>query len=247
MPLRRSAVPLGPHMRLFTRVSFGGLVDFHVLDDRQYRSHQACPRPGRGGSNVVEDCEARLDPRLTLLGPVQERWLLGNLERSTAKWNVLAQQTLMAQLDRKVGPGQSFWTDGWDGYPAARRRLLASLAKRKPSNPLAIGGDVHCSWVAALKPDFDDPRSPTVATELVGTSITSQAPRTQAELDAIRAENPHIPYADLTRRGYVRLDLAPQRALATLRGVDSVASREAGIQTMAAFAVEDGRPGAKPA
>ena len=247
MPLRRAAVPFGPHMRVFARVSFGRLADFHVLDDRQHRSHQVCPPPGRGGSRVVEDCPARLDPALTMLGDVQERWLMANLERSRARWNVLAQQTLMAQLDRKIGPGQSFWTDGWDGYPAARRRLLDFLARKKPANPLVIGGDVHSFWVADLKPDFDTPSSPTVATEFVGTSITSQLARSQAEQDIIRIENPHITYGDLTRRGYVRMELTPARARAELRGIASVTTREAGIDTMATFVVEDGRPGAQRA
>jgi len=218
-----------------------------VLDDRQYRSHQVCPRPGRGGGNVVEDCAARLDPRLTLLGDAQERWLMAGLDRSRARWNVLAQQTLMVQLDRKVGPGQSFWTDGWDGYPAARRRLLDFLAQRKPANPLVIGGDVHSFWVADLKPDFDDPRSAAVATEFVGTSITSQLARTQAEQDAIVAENPHIRYGNLTRRGYVRMELDRGRARAELRGLDSVTERAAGVRTVAVFVVEDGRPGAQRA
>jgi hypothetical protein len=124
-------------------VAWGALADFHVLDDRQYRSHQVCTPPGRGGSSVVEDCAARLDPRLTILGEVQEQWLLGSLGRSRARWNVIAQQTLMAQLDREPGPGQAFWTDGWDGYPAARRRLLDFLAQKTPANPLVIGGDVQ--------------------------------------------------------------------------------------------------------
>jgi alkaline phosphatase D len=245
MPLRRGAVPLGPHMRLFTRVAFGSLADFHVLDDRQYRSHQVCPRPGRGGSNVVSDCPARTEAGRTLLGPVQEAWLHGNLSRSTAKWNVIAQQTLMAQLDRQPGPGQTFWTDGWDGYPAARRRLLDALATKKGANPLVIGGDVHSFWVADLKPDFDDARSPTVATEFVGTSVTSQLARSQVELDAIRGENPHISYANLTRRGYVRMELTRDRARADLVGLQNVASREARIDTMASFVVEDGKPGAQ--
>jgi alkaline phosphatase D len=247
MPLRRGAVPFGPYARIYTRVSYGGLADFHVLDDRQHRSHQPCTPAGRGGSAVVEDCAARLDPRLTLLGDTQERWLMANLERSRARWNVLAQQTLMAQLDRKVGPGQSFWTDGWDGYPAARRRLLDFLAQKKPANPLVLGGDVHSFWVADLKPDFDDPQSPTVATEFVGTSITSQLGRTQAEQDAIRQENPHIRYADLTRRGYVRMELTRDRARAELRGLENVTSREARVETMATFVVENGRPGAQRA
>ena len=55
------------------------------------------------------------------------------------------------------GPGQSFWTDGWDGYPAARSRLLRLLAQRRVSNPIVLGGDVHAFYAADLKLDFDDP------------------------------------------------------------------------------------------
>src|SRR5262245_38175936 len=71
MPLRRQMVPFGPNMRLHARVAFGRLAQFHLLDDRQYRSPQPCPPPGRGGANVVEECEARLDPKLTMLGEAQ--------------------------------------------------------------------------------------------------------------------------------------------------------------------------------
>jgi alkaline phosphatase D len=244
MPLRRQMVPLGPHARLYHRVAFGDLAQFHLLDDRQYRSHQPCPPPGRGGSAVVEDCAERLDPRLTMLGDVQERWLETGLDRSRVRWNLIAQQTLMAQLDRKPGPGQQFWTDGWDGYPAARRRLLDYLGRRKPTNPVVIGGDVHSFWVTDLKPDFDETRSPVVATELVGTAISTQFGRTQAALDAILGDNPHVRFADGTRRGYVRVELTPDRLRADLRAMRSVTQAGAGADTLASFVVENGRAGA---
>ena len=182
-----------------------------------------------------------------MLGSRQQAWLKDGLAHSRARWNIVAQQTLMAQYDRKPGPGQSFWTDGWDGYPAARARLLNDVAQSRASNPLVIGGDVHCTWVADLKPDFDDANSPTVATEFVGTAITSQLNRTQAQLEAMAGENPHIKYGNLTRRGYVRMELTPKQARADLRGVDSVTSRDAGVETMATFVVEDGRAGAQRA
>src|SRR2546428_625044 len=130
----------------------------------------------------------------------------GSCSGARARWNVIAQQTLMAQLDRKPGPGQQFWTDGWDGYPAARRRLLDYLGQRKPANPVVFGGDVHSFWVTDLKPDFDDPRSPVVATEFVGTSITSQFRRRQEELESLLADNPHIRLGNGTRRGYLRVE-----------------------------------------
>ena len=247
MPLRRQMVPFGPHMRLYYRLAFGGLAQFHVLDDRQYRSHQPCAPAGRGGATLVDDCADRLDPKLTLLGIDQETWLETGLDRSRARWNVLAQQTLMAQRNLSpTGFGQRFWTDGWDGYPAARRRLLDYLGRRKPGNPVVIGGDVHSFWVSDLKPDFDDAKSPVVATELCGTSITSQHPRAEL-IPALLTHNRHTGFADGTRRGYVRVEVTPTRLRADLRAMRNVVDPRAEIDTLASFVIEDGRPGAQRA
>jgi alkaline phosphatase D len=245
MPLPRSMVPFGPYLRLYTRVGFGRLAEIHLLDDRQYRTPQPCPRPGRGGSNVIEDCAERLDPRATLLGARQESWLQAGLDASGARWNLLGQQTLMAQADGKAGPGQRFFSDGWDGYPAARRRLLDYVAARRPANPVVLGGDLHSFWVSDLKPDFDDPGSPVVASELVTTSITSAPPPEELIQTAV-SEGPHIQYATGLRRGYLRLELNPGQLRADLRGVTSVVDRDAGCETLATFVVEDGRPGPRP-
>lgn len=245
MPLRRSARPNGPHMRLYGRYDFGGLARFHVLDGRQYRDHQVCPRFGRGGSNVVDEqkCFSRLEPQRTLLGDEQENWLHAGLSASQARWNIVAQQLLMAQMDRKPGPERQFWSDGWDGYPAARARLLQAIAERKPANPLVIGGDVHFNCVADLKVDFDDPKSPVAATEFCGTSITSQGPA-QSHLDALRADNPHVRFANGEKRGYVVMDLSEKRCQTQLRVIDSEKDAAAAVTTLATFVVEDGRAGA---
>lgn len=247
MPLRLSQLPSGPDMRLYDRFAFGSLASFHVLDDRQYRTQQPCPLPGIAGSRVVENCEARLDPAQTMLGAEQERWLDAGFAAARARWTVIAQQTLMAQLNRKAGgEGEAYWTDGWDGYPLARRRLLESIAQRRPPNPLVIGGDVHSSWVCDLKTDFADPRSPVVATEVCGTSITSQGP-SAAGTAATVTRNPHVRFANSDRRGYVAVELTSTQARIALRTLDDVKQRESGIATLAAFAIEDGRPGAQTA
>lgn len=248
MPLRASARPNGPHMQLYGRHDFGGLVRIHVLDDRQYRDHQVCPRYLRGGSNVVDDlnCPSRLEPQRSLLGREQEDWLYAGFSGSRARWNIVAQQLLMAQVDRKPGPERQFWSDGWDGYPAARARLLRAIAERQPANPLVIGGDVHFNCVADLKVDFDDPKSPVVASEFCGTSIASQGPP-QARLDALRPDNPHVRFANSEQRGYVTLELAERRCLARLRTIGSEKAADSPISTRAAFVVEDGRPGAEAA
>jgi alkaline phosphatase D len=244
MPLPKRMQPRGPDMRICTHAQFGALVAFHVLDDRQYRSHQVCPRPGRGGGNVVAAaaCPELFDPALTLLGPEQEKWLQEGLTASRARWNVIAQQTLMAQLDRAPGEGQTFWTDGWDGYPAARARLLRGVADSKAANPLVIGGDVHAFVAADLKTDFNDTAAPVVATEFGAGSITSQGPslkQTQAWAD----ENPHFKFGNGTRRGYGTLELSPNRCIARFRTISEAIDPQASVRTLASFTVEDGRPG----
>ena len=245
MPLPARMRPEGPDMRIYTQLGWGTLARFLVLDDRQYRSWHACPRPGRrGGSNTVdlERCERLANPNRTILGRTQERWLEAALERSGARWNVLAQQTRMAQWDEKPGPGRRAWTDSWDGYPAARRRLLEHLAEKKVPNPVVIGGDVHQFNVADLKPDFDDPDSPAVASEFVGTSITSQG-WPQERLDASLPDNPHMKLAESRYRGYTRVEITPGAMRVDLRAMETVQRRDAACSTLASFVVEDGKPG----
>jgi alkaline phosphatase D len=249
MPLSPARRPDGAGLKLYRAFDFGGLARIALLDDRQYRDHQACPRPHlSGGGNVIGEaqCPQRLDPRRSLLGHAQEQWLEATLDRSPARWNLLAQQTLMAQFDRELGPHRSFWTDGWDGYPAARRRLLDFITARRPANPLVLGGDVHATYIADLKPDFDDPRSAVVATELCGTSITSQGPA-PADTARRKAENPHMRFADSATRGYLHLDLQSDRAFMELRGVADVRQADSAVSTVARFVVEADRPGAMTA
>ena len=246
MPLPGRMRPGAAGMRIYTRWDYGALARLHVLDDRQYRDYQACPRPERGGgSNVVPlaYCRELLRPERTLLGAAQERWLEDGLAASGARWNVLAQQTVMAQIDRWPGEGYSYWTDGWDGYPRARERLLGFIAANRTANPVVIGGDVHTAIVADLKTDFNDPRAPVVATEFVGTSITSQG-ISQKALDTWRVENPHLRYVNGTRRGYTTMELTAKQARVSTRTVYEKVPRSP-VRTLATWVVEDGRPGAQ--
>jgi alkaline phosphatase D len=244
MPLRFSQLPRGPHLRLYDRFDFGGLARIHVLDDRQYRSPHACAPPGRAGSAYVTDCPEAARPDRTLLGPEQERWLLEGLGASTARWNVIAQQTLMAPIDRKPGEGTERWTDGWDGYTAARARILEALAARRVSNPLVVGGDVHSTWVTDLRADPAHERSPVVATEVCATSITSDGPE-QQRVESLLPDNPHVRFANGERRGYALLELAPEQTTVRVRALEDVRRRDTGVSTLATFVVASGRPGAQ--
>jgi alkaline phosphatase D len=245
-PVPRAMVPFGPDARIHTRLGYGNLAAFFVLDDRQHRSPQACPRPGRGGSNRVDarECAELADPARTLLGEAQERWLAAGLAGSRARWTFVAQQTRMAPWHEDAGGEPRTWTDAWDGYPAARRRLLESLQAK--DNAVVLGGDIHAFNVNQLKLDFDDAKAPVIASEFVGTSITAQGPA-QKRLDAFRAANPHVLLADSRSHGYVRAELTPELLKIDLRAMEHVRTREAKCNTLASFVVEDGRPGPKPA
>ena len=243
MPLPPRMRPDGPNMRIYTHLDWGALARFYVLDDRQYRSWHACPRPQRrAGSNTVdiERCARLTAPGRSMLGRAQERWLDGELASSRAAWNVIAQQTRMAQFDTKPGPGRHAWTDAWDGYPAARQRLLDAF--KKISNPVVIGGDVHTFYANQLKLDFDNPASPAVASEFVTTSITSQS-WAQERLNQYLPDNPHILLCESRFRGYTRVDVSPAHMQVDLRGMESVQQRDASCRTLASFVVDNGIPG----
>jgi alkaline phosphatase D len=238
LPLRRP--PHGASMPLYRRLQFGDLAEINLLDTRQYRDDQPCDADGR----IVVACPERGDPRRTILGAEQRRWLLRGLDRSTARWNVLAQQVVMAEVDVHPGPGRSWARDAWDGYAADRDRLLRFLWRRQPANPLVLTGDIHAYMVNDLRLSNRRPGSPVVASELVGTSISSGAGSYQAFRKRL-ADNPHVRFFDNRLRGYLRCTVIRQRWYAHLRVVDTVERPGAGIRTLASFVVEDGHPGAQ--
>jgi alkaline phosphatase D len=248
MPFPKSARPRGADMRITGRLDWGTLARIHLLDDRQYRDPQACPKPGRGGSNTVmqKACAELTDPKRTLLGTEQEQWLANGWD-STRPWNLVAQQTLMARYswrDPANGDGQ-YWTDGWDGYAASRNRLLGTVADKRLKGVVVLGGDVHSNYVADLKANFDDEQSAVVATEFCGTSITSTA-LPQDRIDAARQFNPHVHYGRGDQRGYMRFALDAQQLQVQLRVVDDVMNINSNISTAARFRVAAAQPGAMP-
>jgi len=234
MPLRRSSLPDGLDMQVYRRLRFGSLASVHVLDTRQYRSDQPAT------------LAAAQDPALTMTGPDQERWLTDGLQSSGSAWNLLANQVMWAQNDRRAGPEQVFDFDNWDGYRAQRRRLLEFFGTGRVANPVVLTGDRHCTWVCDLRPDFDDPATPVVGAELTGTSISSggnpDVAGFHAAYDPIMAESPHWKFID-NQRGYVVCDVDRSRMVSSLRVVDTIWATSATVRTAAEFVVEAGRPG----
>ncbi len=253
LPLREAQRPRGPDADLFRRYAWGQTATLHLLDARQYRDHQVCTPADQGGSRTVFDatCPERLQTHSSLLGTRQERWLEQGLQASQASFEIIGQASIMAQMRMPstrsteaaaAATGDAFWNDSWDGYPLARRRALDQWAQKK--NVLSLGGDVHATYVSDLVADFDDPKAPALATEVVGTSISSPS-WPQAVTERVLGYNPHMHFGKSDRRGYTVLEVRGARATAHMRVIVDARTPQSTVSTAASFAVDSGRPGAQ--
>lgn len=238
-PVRAPSAP-GPNgPRVYRRLRWGTLAQLDVLDGRQYRSVPPC------GWGEADACAPAYDPAVTMLGTAQERWLYDGLATSRARWNLLGNNVMLGRLDHDGTEGDRLWHDAWDGFPAARNRLTDTWVRHGVRNPVALTGDWHSTFANDILRDFDDPSSPVVASELVGTSISSNG---DGEVygpyyGPMIKYNPHIKFFDGDRRGYLRCHLDRDRLRADLRVVTTVSRRDAPESTYASFVVENNRPG----
>ena len=227
-------------LNITRRVSWGALADLWLLDERQYRSDQAC-----GDGRRPIPCGEWADPSRTMLGPAQERWLADGLTASRARWQVLANQVIMAPLDAAPGAEVRSSMDQWSGYPAARERLLRTIAQRAPNRTVIVTGDIHSNWVNEVRGDFSRPDAPVVAAEFVATSISSGgdgADRAGEISEQALAENPHVKWQN-GRRGYVSCVATPDAWTAEYRTVPYVSRPGAPVETPTRWRVTRGRPG----
>jgi alkaline phosphatase D len=238
LPLRASSVPDGPDMQIYRSVPYGKLAEFRLLDGRQYRSDQVC------GGLLARPCDDADDDTRTMLGSPQESWLLDGLGKSKTTWNVLAQQVMMCRADRQPGPDVLVSMDNWNGYGPARQRLFDGVAERGVQNLVVLSGDAHCSAAADLRLDYEDPDSPTVGAEFVGTSVTSGgdgADMDQRGIEFLTSNTDMHFYS--ARRGYVDCRVTPDVWRSDYRALPRVTTAGAPMSTVASFVVEAGRPG----
>jgi alkaline phosphatase D len=239
MPLRHTSLPHGPRMQLYRKATFGRLAELLVLDTRQHRTDQPT-------SNEVFDIELNSTTSdSTILGSEQMTWLHNSLTKSSAQWNVLAQQVMMGMVDFERGDRRRFYSDAWPAYMSERRRLIEFLHDAKINNPVVLTGDFHANLVNNLRADDRKPELPVVATEFVGTSISSSGngEDKREEWNSLMAENACLRFLN-DQRGYVRCTVTPDAWRSEFRVVESVTEPGAPIKTRATFAIEAGKPGA---
>jgi alkaline phosphatase D len=190
----------------------------------------------------VAPCEELKDESRTMFGPEQERWLAQGLAGSTRRWKLLGQGTQISPSGVDSPLGQRISTDGWDGYPQARERLLRAIAEPRVSNVLCLGGDVHRHVAAQLRVRPNDAESPIIASEFVCSSVTSHG-LSEALMALMRISNPDMVHGRSDERGYALIDITPQAAICDFRGTPFPAQADARLASQARLAVEQGRPG----
>ena len=142
------------------------------------------------------------DTSRTLLGNTQMTWLKNELSSTTQPWKILGNQVMVGAVNLLGSPVN---TDSWDGYPAERQRLFNHLSSQNIDNTVVVTGDIHTSWALNLQ----NGNTP-VGVEFVSPSVTS--PGVPINLSAlITAQNPHIKYVELTKKGFVLVDIDPNR------------------------------------
>jgi alkaline phosphatase D len=226
MPVREAP---GPDFRLYRQFAFGDLADVMMLDTRIDGRDQQVPR---------DDVAALERSSRHMLGAAQEDWLIENLRDSTAAgkpWQVLGQQVMFAPQVPVGAPAPT--NDSWDGYRAARNRVFDAALRAKVGHLVVLTGDVHSSWAYDLARDpFDakryDPTSGSggVGTELIAPAITSPGGPPPERIPGLYSARPHLKYVAGEQRGYVVLDLTPERLQADWWYVPTIRERSTSEQ-----------------
>lgn len=225
MPIREQSMAVAGTY-IYRNFRFGDTADLVMLDTRLH---------GRSEQVDKADVEKINDPSRTLLGRDQLAWLQQQLTHSKnrgANWRLLGQQCMFGQLlDEKRNVLNA---DQWDGYAHERAVILDQLKSEKIDNTVILTGDIHSAWGLDICEDpfgsgyNSQTGEGSLAVELICSSVTSPSPFGDEE-EALSvekrmvAEQPHIHWVNFRQRGYVVVDLNPERASAQWWLVDTVA------------------------
>jgi len=197
--------------KIFRKLSFGSLVDLVLLDTRLYARTK---QPG----GVLGPPPAP-DPARTLLGDEQAAWMEGQLRSSTAQWKLIGQQVMVGNVilekDKQLAN-----LDQWQGYPESRNRLLGFFRDSGVKDMVVLTGDIHSSWANELVVDPNDATAydPTTGRGSLGVEFVTPGISSPGIpdlfvglIDQARKLNPHVKFVEPSHRGFVILDITPER------------------------------------
>lgn len=208
------------------------------------------------------------DPAITMLGSEQESWLAAALldhARSSA-WQLVGMGTIVGRTCappdvlswlkpdtrqarvtfwrdalRAAQDGLPMWMDRWDGYPAARGRLLAA-AQAADADLVMLAGDSHNAWAYALAHDGRP-----AGVEIAGQAVSSNGFEGDVAVDPLVTArglveaNPELQWCDTSRRGYVVVEVTPERVTSEWQFLRTVKQRDLSLTGTHRMSVERGR------
>ena len=208
------------------------------------------------------------DPSATMLGSTQESWLAHALKANarSGAWQLVGMGTILGRTvmpqdavswlrsdateksvasfrdnARAAKLGLPMWMDRWDGYPAARSRLLKA-AQAADANLVMLSGDSHNAWAYGL---VEDGRPAGV--EFAGHAVTSQGMEGSMAADpaivarGFIAANPELKWADTSRRGYMMIEVTPGRVTGEWLFLQTIKARSTNLAGSHRMHVERGR------
>ena len=243
LPLRLSTRKRPGGVRIHQRTVIGDLIEFNLLDCRQYRDQPPCRDEAGLAPLQMRNCEEALSDDRSMLGREQEDWLRRGFGNSGAKWNTLVQSAYMAPFDYVKGSDTGYKTDGWDGYAASRQRILDMIMNKRVENPVSIGGEIHAFYAGVVNADAFDLDSPPALSEVLCTSISSGGGddgRYRETLDLFR-ENPFARYFENRVRGYALCKVNHRRWHTVLRSIKDVTDPASPGSTLKELTIEAGK------
>ena len=214
-------------------------------------ARQAGGNPAAALKAFAEDGWRSADQQL--LGAEQEAWLTGAIAASArrgTRWQICAQQVVMGSLffpseargwfasapafvQERIGgaimaaqAGLPLNMDAWDGYPAARARLLAA-AQTADANLVVLSGDSHNGWAFNLEQD-----GARAGVEIATHSVTSPGFEAYtpgaSEADRVRAlrgSSPGLAWANTHQRGYTSIRITPDELVSEWHFMDTIRAK----------------------
>lgn len=241
MPLRLYSRYTRGSARIYQRTQVGNLLEFNLLDCRQFRDPPPCRDDKGQVINYTPLCDEAKSTSRSMLGEEQEAWLLRGYGTSGASWNTLVQTAPIGPFDFKKGEGTIYKMDGWDGYVSTRQRIIDHIDKNKVRNPVAIGGEIHAFYAGVINKDPFDGDSPAVLSELISTSISSGGgDQRYQQTNEQFSENTFARFFENRFRGYMLCEVNHKEWNSTMRVVDNVNDPASSVNTLNTLTIKDG-------
>ncbi|KAI8808484.1 putative alkaline phosphatase [Cladochytrium replicatum] len=225
VPIRRLVTDTS--LKIYRSFNYGALLDLVMLDTRI------------AGRKLVATSAAQVNnASRTLLGFEQEAWLDAQLKASTAKWRIIGNQVMiMPLLDGSGGWLHSGSQQALEHHQIQQHFQRRLHHRRYPDTHVAYAGDVtpnprnSATYNAATG-------AVSVAVEFVGPSVTSP----NGGAGGTTGNNPHIRYIDASKRGYVVVEVTPQKVTGQYWLVSTVVCTSNSESLAKSLMVNDGQP-----